>query len=62
MKTFKDYLKEMGAGAVGGGAGPTNVAGGGNVASLGVGPQGEPGVHMKKKRKNSPIMMSVRRK
>ncbi|HIK67327.1 MAG TPA: hypothetical protein EYF95_05105 [Flavobacteriales bacterium] len=30
---------------------PTNSAGGGNVAGLGVGPQGEPGVHPKKKKK-----------
>jgi hypothetical protein len=28
-----------------------NAAGAGNVAGLGVGPQGEPGVHMKKKKK-----------
>ena len=30
---------------------PTNSAGGGNVAGLGVGAQGEPGVHPKKKKK-----------
>ena len=30
---------------------PTNSAGGGNVAGIGVGPQGEPGVHPKKKKK-----------
>ena len=29
-----------------------NASGAGNVAGLGVGPQGEPGVHMKKKKKN----------
>ena len=30
---------------------PANTVGGGNVAGLGVGPQGEPGVHPKKKKK-----------
>jgi hypothetical protein len=31
--------------------GAVNAAGAGNVAGIGVGPQGEPGVHMKKKKK-----------
>jgi hypothetical protein len=50
MKTFKQYIDEMGAGAAGG-AGPTNTAGGGAVAGIGVGPQGEPGVDLRKKKK-----------
>lgn len=40
---------------------PTNAVGGGNVAGLGVGPQGEPGVP-KKKKKVIPFAMFVRRK
>lgn len=38
---------------------PVNAVGGGQVAGLGVGPQGEPGV---KKRKLSPFMTFIRRK
>lgn len=34
MKTFKQFQKEEA---------PVNSAGGGNVAGIGVGPQGEPG-------------------
>ena len=52
MKTFKQYLDEMGGGAVA--AGPTNTASGGKVAGIGVGPQGEPGVYLRKKRKPDP--------
>jgi len=51
MKKFKQYIDEMGAGAAGGGAGPTNTAGGGQVAGIGVGPQGEPGVYLRKYKK-----------
>jgi hypothetical protein len=52
MKTFKQYLDEMGAGAAGGGgAGPTVTAGSGAVAGIGVGPQGEPGVDLRKHKK-----------
>jgi hypothetical protein len=40
---------------------PVNVAGTGNIAGLGVGPQGEPGVNMKKKRKVIPFAMFVRK-
>lgn len=36
-----------------------NAAGAGNVAGLGVGPQGEPGVHMKKRKK--PVIASFSR-
>ena len=41
-KAMKDLTKEEVA---------VNAAGAGNVAGIGVGPQGEPGVHMKKKKK-----------
>mgnify|MGYP003334480420 FL=1 len=40
-------LKEDGVGMVGGT--PTNNAGGGEVAGIGVGPKGEPGVGKRKK-------------
>jgi hypothetical protein len=58
MKTFKEYLKEMGTGAVGG-AGPTNVVGSGDIAGTG-GKGGEPGVD--KKKKKNPVMGYVNRK
>ena len=51
MKTFKQF-NEDGAVGIGSGA-PTNAVGGGAVAGIGVGPQGEPGV---KKKKPNPIM------
>lgn len=50
-------LKEDG-GMVGGA--PTNNVGGGNVAGLGVGPQGEPGVDKKKKKKVMPFKIFTR--
>jgi hypothetical protein len=54
MKTFKQYIDEMGAGGAGGGgavsAGPTNVVSGGAIAGTG-GKGGEPGVYLKKKKK-----------
>ena len=51
MKSFKQFVKEDGiAHAVGGGA----------IAGIGVGKDGEPGVNLKKKK--TPIIMSVRRK
>ncbi len=40
---------------------PTNAAGAGAIAGLGVGPQGEPGVNMKKKKKVIPFAMFVRK-
>ena len=49
MKTFKEYVNEM------------MGIGGGAIAGAGIPPgpgQGEPGVHMKK-RKRSPIMMKL---
>ena len=52
MKSFKQFVKEDGiANAVGGG---------GAIAGIGVGKDGEPGVNLKKKK--TPIIMSVRRK
>ena len=54
MKSFKTFLDEMSGGAGGGGAGPTSTASGGQVAGIGVGPQGEPGVYLRKKRKPDP--------
>jgi hypothetical protein len=57
MKTFKEYIKEDGAVMS---AGPTNTAGGGQVAGIGVGPKGEPGVHPKKK--NKVVMNPMRRR
>ena len=53
-----DSLKEDGA--MGGSAGPTNVAGGGAIAGIGVGKDGEPGVNLKKKK--TLVLMSIRRK
>jgi hypothetical protein len=41
---------------------PTNNAGGGAVAGIGVGPQGEPGINKKKKRNLIPLMAFMRRK
>lgn len=49
-KAIKDLTKEEVA---------VNAAGAGNVAGIGVGPQGEPGVHMKKKKK--PVIASFKR-
>jgi len=40
---------------------PTNAAGTGAVAGLGVGPQGEPGVNMKKKKKVIPFAIFTRK-
>lgn len=40
---------------------PVNAVGGGNIAGVGVGPQGEPGIK-KVKRKVMPLMAFVRRK
>lgn len=46
-KKFSDFVKEDGEG----GGVPANNAGAGNIAGIGVGPKGEPGVDLKKKRK-----------
>jgi phage terminase large subunit-like protein len=54
MKSFKEYITEMGAGAVGGGsAGPTNVTAGITT------PQGDNAVGRRKKKKYDPRMMGM---
>lgn len=53
-KTEK-YIQEDGAVVV-----PTNSAGSGAVAGIGVGPNGEPGVN--KKKKLTPFMSFIKRK
>tara|TARA_B100000029_G_scaffold502111_1_gene576796 strand:- start:1302 stop:1841 length:540 start_codon:yes stop_codon:yes gene_type:complete len=40
---------------------PANSAGGGNIAGIGVGPDGEPGVHVKKKKKENPLTKLISR-
>ena len=40
---------------------PVNATGSGTIAGLGVGPQGEPGVNMKKKKKVIPFAMFTRK-
>lgn len=52
MKNFKQFMEDGGSM---GGAGPTNVVGGGAIAGTG-GKGGEPGVDLRKKRKASPVM------
>ena len=51
MKTFMQFLED---------AVPANAAGPGAIAGIGVGPQGEPGVDMKKKKK--PVLATLSRK
>lgn len=55
MKTFKDFINEDGAAAIGS-AGPTNVVSSGAIAGTG-GKGGEPGVSLKKKK--TPVIMSI---
>lgn len=55
---MKKQIKEDGIGMVGGV--PTNNVGGGDIAGLGVGKQGEPGVN--KKKKITPFISFIRRK
>lgn len=45
MKRFKDYIKEDA---------PANAVGRGNIAGVGVGPSGEPGIK-KKRKKPTPV-------
>lgn len=52
-------LKEDGVSMVGGA--PANVAGGGQIAGLGVGPQGEPGVKLRNKKKVMPFAVFTRK-
>jgi hypothetical protein len=64
MKSFKEFIIEMGAGGAGGAGvavpGPTNVVGGGAIAGTG-GKGGEPGVDLRKKKRNThnPVMMGM---
>jgi len=60
MKSFKEYIQEMGGGGGGGAAGgavaagPTNTTSGGQVAGMGQPPgskSGEPGVDLRKRKK-----------
>jgi len=44
------------------GGSPVNNAGDGNIAGLGVGKYGEPGVNLKKKNKVMPFKMFVRKR
>jgi len=74
MKKYKDWkqkIKEDGAAGMMGSA-PTNNAGGGNIAGIGVGPAGEPGVQPKdnitgqgfglRKKKKNPVIGMLKRK
>jgi hypothetical protein len=56
MKTFKQFHEDIG-GAMSADGG--NTAGAGLVAGLGVGPDGEPGVHMGNKKKKNPILLPM---
>ena len=47
MKSFKEFMEDA----------PANCAGGGAIAAIGIGPDGEPGV--KKKKKDSSIVNPV---
>lgn len=44
------------------GGAPTNNVGSGNIAGLGIGAQGEPGVDLKRKKKVMPFKSFVKRK
>lgn len=76
MKTYKEWkikIKEQEGGAAGMmGSAPTNNVGSGNIAGVGVGPAGEPGVKkddivgqgfgLRKRKKKNPIMGMLKRK
>jgi ribosomal protein L33 len=53
---YAEPMKKEDAGAMGA---PTNAVGGGQIAGIGVGPQGEPGV---KKRKTATFISFIKRK
>lgn len=55
---FRERMKSEDVGMMGGA--PTNNVGAGEIAGLGVGPQGEPGIN--KKKKKSPITFSMFRR
>lgn len=44
------------------GGAPTNNVGDGNIAGLGIGPRGEPGINLKRKRKVIPFKSFITRK
>jgi hypothetical protein len=56
MKSFKEFMDEDGAVAV-----AANMVGGGQIAGIGIGPNGEPGVNLKKKKK-TPVLATLKRK
>jgi len=59
MKSFKDFIIEMGAGAVGGGSpGPTNVTGPQSATD----PVSATAVDMRKRKKRKPIIMPMTRR
>ena len=58
---MKSRLKEDGEGGMVGGS-PVNSVGAGDIAGLGVGKQGEPGVQRKKKNSVIPFGMFTRKK
>lgn len=76
MKTYKEWkikIKEEDGGSAGmTGSAPTNNVGSGNIAGVGVGPAGEPGVKkdnivgqgfgLRKKKKKSPVVGMLKRK
>ena len=53
MKSFKQYITEMGVGAVGGSAGPTNVTSGITT------PKGDNAVGTRKKKKYDPRLFGM---
>ena len=55
----KKRLKEDGVSMVGGA--PANVVGSGQIAGLGVGPQGEPGIKLRNKKKVMPFAVFARK-
>jgi hypothetical protein len=59
MKSFKDFIYEMGAGAVGGGSpGPTNVTGPQSATD----PVSATAVDMTKRKKRKPIILPMGRR
>lgn len=50
MKTFKQVREDIGA---------AMSAGSGQIAGLGVGPEGEPGVHLGNKKKKNPVILPL---
>jgi hypothetical protein len=59
---MKKDIKEDGiSGASMVGGAPANNAGGGQIAGLGVGPQGEPGVKLRNKKKIMPFAVFARK-